>query len=103
MTPITLTPELNAEIVRTVGLSDDRVLFAASTEHPDCLCMVVLGDVAPENMQKLCDVLRKASNCEWRLCANVIEEADVWRFLGLPFESAWRLSWERNVATVRMG
>jgi hypothetical protein len=75
------------------------------TEYPECLCAVVLGDVDPAKMEDVCDVLRKAGNGVFRLCANIIEDNGYVKnvFESEGFAAAFEASWDHVIATVRMG
>lgn len=95
---------LRTDIEKHLGVS---VYAEFDAKYPECLCAVVLGDVGPEKMGEVCDMIRKAGDEKLRLCANVIEEDHIdslkQSFAAGGFKGAWEASWGRNVATVRMG
>jgi hypothetical protein len=95
--------ELKPEILKLLGLTEEQVPMAFSKEYPECLDMVVLYDVGPAKMSEVMQLLRDKSNEEMRLCANIIDWSDAWRFKGMSFDAAFDLSWNFGVATVRMG
>jgi hypothetical protein len=95
--------ELRPEILKLLRLSEAEVPMAFSDEYPECLCMVVLKDVGPAKMEDVMQLLRDKSNEEMRLCANIIDKSNAYRFAGLSFDEAFELSWSFGVATVRMG
>jgi len=103
MTTQVTADELRPDIVKLLGLPDSDVLMEFDMEYPECLCMVILKDVGPQKMEKVCDLLRKKGEEKLRLCANVIESKDAEQFRGRSFRGAYALSWDLSVATVRMG
>lgn len=97
------TEDLRKQIEAFVGVT---VLAQWSSECPECLNAVVLGDVGPELMGGACDILRRAGDGMYRLCANVLEEHhDLIRYTfdTHGFDAAFKQSWKFCVATVRMG
>lgn len=81
------------------------ILAEYDATYPECVCLVVLGDVGPERMRKVLDLLRAHEGL--RLCANIIEKQDAGMIesefkLG-GFKAAWESSWHVSVATVRLG
>lgn len=76
-------------------------------KYPECLCAVVVGDVGPTKMEKVCDLIRKAGDEKLRLCANVIDDGDAKRVKALyasgGFTAAFAESWNISITTVRMG
>ena len=80
-----------------------KVFMGFDKEYPECLEMVVIGDVGPDRMEKVCDLLRKEGEGKLRLCANIIEKRDAHHFEALSDEAAFEQAWEFGIATVRMG
>lgn len=94
---------MKPDILKALGLTDGEVVMEYDLEYPECVDMVVLRDVSPSKMDKVCDIIRKAGNEELRLCASIIDKLCARRFDGLSAKQAFDLSWDYSVATVRMG
>lgn len=76
------------------------VLTGSDCAHPDCLCVIVLRDVDPEDMNNTLRGVLPVGPF-YRACVQIIDQEFADRFRGLPFEAAWDFSWEVALATVR--
>ncbi len=98
-------PALEVSTVKRQLEKDTGVdVFAAfDTELPDCLCVVVLGDVGPAKMST--SIQAALALGVPRICANVIEKEHVGRVRTAHaaggFKRAWAESWRCSIATVR--
>jgi hypothetical protein len=78
----------------------DDVMVGEAPPHPECLCVIVMRDVDPEDMDTtLRQVLPRGQFT--RACVQVIEPDLAYRLRGLSFAEAWDLSWDLLIATVR--
>ncbi len=101
MTPT--ADELRPEIEKVLGLDPKEIFLGFGKDYPECLCMVVLRDVGPAKMDRVCRMIykRQEKGQDLRLCANIVEKKHGAKFADLDFDAAWRLSWDLNIATVR--
>lgn len=92
----TLAPQLQALLDKPM-----RARFAS--DYPECIQIIVFGDVDRGSMAKCGDLLDSISTGTIRLCANIVEDAG--EMIALcdagDFDAAWERSWLHCIATVR--
>lgn len=78
-----------------------RARFAS--DYPECLQIIVFGDVNPSRMDECAELTDSISSGALRFCANVVENAE--HLIALcdadKFDEAWEQSWNHCIATVR--
>lgn len=101
-------PEIDTLRPKLAGILKKSPFYAEwSKDYPECLSLVILDDVGPDAMEKVCDLLREEGKEALRLCANVIPKDNTRPVTSAfdtgGFDAAWMESWNWTVATVRMG
>ena len=95
-----LLADMPAEFARVLEIPVEDVLFARSPDYPECLSGILLCDVDPSKMRGAVEAVIPNDGFT-RVCINVIEKEQAFRFRDRPFESAWKESWDLCIATVR--
>jgi len=92
--------EIHQAFATGLQITPAEVMLGVGTDHPECLCGIILGDVNPEDMTAtLREILPNGSLT--RACIQVIHPEYTDRFKGMDWDTAWDESWDFLVATVR--
>jgi len=95
-----LLAEMPAEFARVLGVPVEDVLLSRGPDYPECLAGIVLSDVDPAKMSEAVNAVIPNDGLT-RVCIQVIEAEQAFRFRNRAFDAAWEESWDFCVATVR--